>query len=148
MRVLLDVNVILDSMLQRKPWHVETDAIFQVAALGKLSCATTPLSLATVYYVGRRVVGTTQARADIRNFVKALEIVPMTRQTLIDADALAGKDFEDDLQIAAAVAATVDAVVTRDASGFSHSPIPVWTPTELLQRLQNASPPPVAHPNP
>jgi hypothetical protein len=34
MRVLLDINVILDAMLQRPPWHQEADAILQAAALG------------------------------------------------------------------------------------------------------------------
>jgi predicted nucleic acid-binding protein len=66
MRVLLDTNVILDSMLQRLPWHVEADAILQAAASGQVTCATTPLSLATVFYVGRRVVGTAVARTALR----------------------------------------------------------------------------------
>jgi predicted nucleic acid-binding protein len=53
MRVLLDTNVLLDSILQRAPWHKEADAVVQAAALGQVSCAATALSLATVFYVGR-----------------------------------------------------------------------------------------------
>ena len=45
MRVLLDVNVILDAMLQRPPWHKDADAILQAAALGQVICAATTLSL-------------------------------------------------------------------------------------------------------
>ena len=33
MRVLLDTNVILDSMLQRPAWHIEADAILQTGTL-------------------------------------------------------------------------------------------------------------------
>jgi hypothetical protein len=37
MRVLLDVNVILDAMLQRPPWHKEdADGILQAASLGQV----------------------------------------------------------------------------------------------------------------
>jgi hypothetical protein len=65
------------------------------------------LSLATVFYVGRRTVGAVQARADIRNYLQAFDILPIDKQTLNDADALGGNDFEDNIQIAAAVAASV-----------------------------------------
>jgi hypothetical protein len=49
MRVLLDTNVVLDTMLQRSPWHKEADAVLQAAALGQVTCATTTLSLATIF---------------------------------------------------------------------------------------------------
>ena len=138
MRVLLDINVVLDAMLQRPPWHVEADAILQAAARGQLSCAVTTLSLATIFYVGRQIVGTTPARAAVRNYLIAFDILPIDKQTLLDADALAGSDFEDNIHIAAAVTASLDAIVTRNPSDFSHSPLPVWVPAELLRRLAGA----------
>src|SRR5712664_3290660 len=97
MRVLLDVNVVLDAMLQRPPWHKEADAILQAAAMGQVTCATTTLSLATIFYVGRQVVGASSARAAIRKYRVAFEILPIDKQTLIDADSLAGNDFEDNI---------------------------------------------------
>jgi hypothetical protein len=66
--------------------------------------------------------------------LNTLQILAVDRQALIDADTLAGSDFEDNIQIAA-VAASLDAIVTRDVSGFSHAPLPVWSPSELLHRL-------------
>ena len=54
MRVLLDTNVILDSMLQRQVWHLEADTILQAARQGQIICAATPLSLVTVFYVERQ----------------------------------------------------------------------------------------------
>ncbi len=125
MRVLLDVNVVLDAMLQRPPWHAEADAILQAAARGQVTCATTTLSLATLFYVGRKVVGTAAARAAVRKYLVALAVLPIDKQTLLDADTLPGNDFEDNILIAAAVTASLDAIVTRNAADFSHSPIPV-----------------------
>ena len=144
MRVLLDINVILDAMLQRPPWHKEADAILQAAALGQVTCASTTLSLATIFYVGRRVVGTAAARGAVRKYLAAFAILPIDKQTLLDADALPGNDFEDNILIAAAVASSLDAIVTRNLSDFSHSPIPVWEPVELLKQLPSGSSPPVA----
>jgi hypothetical protein len=61
---------------------------------------------------------------------------------LLDADAMLGSDFEDNILIAAAVTSRLDAIVTRNPSDFSHSPIPVLEPAELLRRLTSGSPPP------
>ena len=58
MRVLLDTNVLLDSLLQRVPWHVEADAILRQAKPGILELSVVALSLANLFYIGRRIVGT------------------------------------------------------------------------------------------
>ena len=80
----------------------------------------------------------------MRNYLLAFDILPIDKQTLLDADASPGSDFEDNIQIAAAVTASLDAIVTRNPSDFSHSPIPVWDPAELLRRLAGPGSPPVA----
>lgn len=144
MRVLLDTNVILDAMLQRPPWHKEADAILLAAAQGQVVCVTTPLSLATIFYVGRKIVGTPAARAAVQKYLAAFEILPIDKRTLLDADALPGNDLEDNILIAASVASALDAIVTRNVADFSHAPIPVWEPAELLKRLAGAGSPPVA----
>ena len=135
MRVLLDTNVLLDSLLQRPPWHVESDEILRRAQPGKLELAVVALSLANLFYVGRRVVGTDRARAEVRKIAQTFEILAVDRSTILEADALPGADFEDNLQIAAASKSALNAIVTRDTSGFTASSIPVWTPAELLARL-------------
>jgi predicted nucleic acid-binding protein len=57
MHVLLDTNVILDAMLQRTPWHGDTDAILHAAGRGEVRCAVTTLSIANLFYIGRRMWG-------------------------------------------------------------------------------------------
>ena len=141
MRVLLDTNVILDSILQRPPWHLDADAILQETSLGQVVCAAATLSFATVFYIARKAVGTSRARAAVAKSMAALDVLPVTKQTLLDADAMPGNDFEDNILIAAATEAAVDAIVTRNPSDFAHSPVPVWEPAELLKRLRSGSAP-------
>lgn len=57
-------------------------------------------------------------------------------------DALPGNDFEDNILIAAAVTASLDAIITRNIADFAHSPIPAWELAELLQQLAASGPPP------
>ena len=144
MHVLLDTNVLLDAVLQREPWHEEADAIMEADALGQVTCAVTTLSLATVFYVARKAVGKARARAAVQKCLAALLILPIDKQTLLAADAFSGNDFEDNILIAAAITASVDAIVTRNVADFSHSSIPVWEPAELLKRLPTGGSSPVS----
>ena len=135
MHLLLDVNVILDTMLQRAPWHQDADAVLQADADGHIACAVTTHSLATAFYVSRKAIGTAAARSAVRKYLAAFEILPIDKQAMLDADAMPGSDFEDNLLIAAAVSSSLDAIVPRNPADFSHSLIPVWTPEELVKRL-------------
>ena len=56
-------------------------------------------------------------RTDVRTCLHTLYILAIDRQVLVDADVLAGSDFEDNIQIAAVVAVALAAVVTRDPFG-------------------------------
>ena len=135
MRVWLDPNVVLDALLRRPPWHAEAATIVDASEQGRLVCAVVSLSIANLFYIGRRIVGLPQARRDVRICLQTFEVLPVDRGTLEAADVLPGSDFEDNIQIAAAVAAAVDAIVTRDPAGFSASPVTVLTPAQLLALL-------------
>ncbi len=138
-RVLLDTNVILDAMLQRSPWCAEADAILQASTQGQITCVAAPTSLATVFYVARKALGTATARAAVRRCLGGFDILSIGRQTFLDADVLPGNDFEDNILIAAAVTASLDAIITRSKADFSYAPIPIWEPAELLKRLASGA---------
>ena len=71
----------------------------------------------------------------MRLCLKTFTICTVDRATLEAAADLSGTDFEDNLQIACATLARLDAIVTRDQQGFRDSIIPAFTPTELLATL-------------
>lgn len=136
MRVLLDTNVVLDSLLARPPWHRDADEILRRSQPGVLDLAVSALTIANVFYVGRKLVGTVRARQDVRRCLSGFEILPVDAQTLLDADALPGSDFEDNVQMAAAATARLDLIVTRNVADFIVSRIRVVTPAQLLALLQ------------
>ena len=135
MRLLFDTNIVLDVLLGRVPWHVEAGAIFQAARDGKLAASVTTLCIANVFYVGRRLAGSEKAMNAVHDCTEAFEVLAVDRRTVETALALPGSDFEDNIQIAVALQANADGIVTRDPAGFSASPIAVFTPTALLARL-------------
>jgi hypothetical protein len=92
-------------------------------------------AVSTICYIVRKQAGLATARTAIQACLSTLDIAPVDQATLLAAQAFSGPDFEDDLQIASAVQASVDAIVTRDPRGFAAAPIPVLTPADLVASL-------------
>lgn len=140
MRVLLDTNIVLDVLLQRIPWQTEADAVLNAVREGRLSCCIAALTVTNVFYIARRHVGLDRARVIVRECLQTLEVLDVGRRELEIADSFPGSDLEDNLQIAVAITDGLEAIVTRDQTGFRHSPVPALSPSELLISL-NASRP-------
>ncbi len=64
-----------------------------------------------------------------------MEICAVDREVLEQAIALKLPDFEDAVQIACAIQLELEGIVTRDINGFAGSPIPVFSPQKLRNRL-------------
>ena len=136
MHILFDINVVLDVLLKRKPWVTEAIAVWQANDEGRIVGYILASAMTDIFYLARRLAGLEIARTTVRTCLEAFEICTVDRQTLEQAEALPGNDFEDNLQIACASIAGMDAIVTHDKDGFKAATIPVWTPTELLTQLR------------
>jgi predicted nucleic acid-binding protein len=135
MRALLDTNVVLDALLTRAPWHFDADEILRRSKPGVIDLAVSALTIANLFYIGRKLVGVARARQDVRTCLSAFQILPIDAQTLVGADALTGSDFEDNIQMAAAAVARLDYIVTRNPADFTLSPVQVLTPPQFLSLL-------------
>ena len=140
MNVLIDLNIVLDVILQRQPWLTEATAIWDAHVQGRIHGHLVATSLTNLFYITRRILGADDARRAVRTCLQSFPILAVDGQLLRQADALPGTDFEDNLQLAAAAAVPLDAVVTRDPSGFAGFPVTVLTPTDLLARLAQGTP--------
>jgi predicted nucleic acid-binding protein len=137
LNVLIDVNVPLDVFLAREPWLTDARAVWAAHNRGAVVGHIAAHGFTNLFYIARRVIGTEKAREAVRLCLQTFQVIPVGRAELEDADSLEGNDIEDNLMLACAVAAGLDAIVTRDPKGFVGSPLPVLSPTELLSRLPN-----------
>jgi predicted nucleic acid-binding protein len=135
MRVLLDTNVALDVLLSREPWLEDSQALWLAADDGLLSACVSATSLNDIYYVARKVADVPRARQSVKLCLDAFEVLAVDRAALERAQQLTGPDFEDNLQIACAEAAGLDAIVTRDTAGYAESTVAVLSPRECRQLL-------------
>lgn len=95
----------------------------------------TATTVTNIHYFCQRNLGRSAALDGVRTCLDQFRIVSVTASLLQAAISLAGKDFEDDLQIVAAQAVEAQAIVTRNARDYQHSPIEVLAPTECVRRL-------------
>ncbi len=134
LRVLLDTNVVLDWLLDRKPWSDDALPLWQARDTGRIITYISASAVTDIFYIARRQVGGVAALGSIDQSL-ALEIVPIDKETLLRARALPGSDFEDNVAIACAEAERLDFIITRNIDDFRHSPVPAIEPLALLPYL-------------
>ena len=141
MNLLFDTNVILDVLLNRSPWVTDAQKVWQACDDGNVAGYVPASALTDIFYIARRVADLTKAHQAVRVCLDTFVICSVNRQTLEHAYALPGNDFEDNVQIACAVHANLDHILTRDPSGFSSSPVPALTPADWLDLHRSSSAP-------
>jgi predicted nucleic acid-binding protein len=135
MTVLLDLNVVLDALLGREPWRADADAIWDANQDGRIAAWMSAAALPTLFYIVRKQSDLARAHLAVSNCLRSLEIVRVDRTTVEMATTYPGSDLEDNLHIACAVEAHLDAIVTRNPKDFVGSPVSVLTPAELVAAL-------------
>lgn len=136
MRVLLDTNIVLDLILEREGFVEDAEAIFLAQAQGRLSAYISAITPGTAYYVARRTKGSADARNAVAGVLKITRVCAVNHSVLQTAVGLPLADYEDAIQLVSALAEQLDAIVTRDPNDFKGSPIPVFSPTELLAKVK------------
>jgi predicted nucleic acid-binding protein len=136
-KVLLDVNVLADLFLKREKWLAAAVAIWDANRDGRIRCSALASSIDTLAYLVRRnkADNAIVERAAVRTCLESLDVLPITSDILRDAVERNGSDFEDDILIAAAIANRMDAIITRDSTGFAGSPIKIHEPNEFAEML-------------
>ena len=135
-RVWLDTNVVCDWLLDREPWRDDASIIAELTTAGSLTCLLSATTVINVFYLARKVVGREAAQTLAAKCMRSFEVWPVDHAALTTALSLPGSDFEDNVQIAVAQIAKAGIIVTRDATGFRQSTIPVVTPSDFLRQLR------------
>lgn len=141
MKVLLDLNVLLDVIQKREPHYAASAAVLSRIASGEVEGAVAAHALTTIHYVVAKLAGRERALQAIDWLLGELEIVPEDRETLLRARGLGMDDFEDAVVAAAAERSDCDHVVTPNVGDFDASPVSAVSPGELDAALAEPEPP-------
>jgi predicted nucleic acid-binding protein len=139
MRLLIDINVLLDVALAR-PGAPESARL--LGACGRRHEGWLAWhSLATLAYLIERQQSSISGRDFIRSMLVWADVAKTGRADALAALELPMRDFEDALQAAAAMACGAQFIITRNERDFKTSPVPALSPDAFLRRYPESSPP-------
>lgn len=132
MRLLLDINVILDIAFQRTGEPASSTVI---ATCGRGNEAWVAWhSVATLAYLVERQRSAVVARSFIRDLLAWARVAPTGHDDALKALDWPMPDYEDALQSAVALACSAACIITRNERDFAASPVPALTPEVFLSR--------------
>jgi predicted nucleic acid-binding protein len=135
-RVLFDTNVVLDLLLDRRPWSATAAELFARVEGGTLDGYLGATTLTTIHYLATKAVGAEAARQHVAGLLALCEVAAVDRTVLAEALALGFGDFEDAVLHEAARSVGAEAIVTRDPRGFRKGSLLVLTPEECAEILK------------
>jgi predicted nucleic acid-binding protein len=136
--ILVDVNVILDVLLDRRPHSTASAKVWSAIEVGRARGFVAAHAVTTIHYLIGKDLGASKAKRMVSAILTVFDVAAVDRAVLDAALLLPGPDFEDAVTVAAAQHAACDFIVTRDPKGFRGSPVRHLTPEALLPLLGQA----------
>lgn len=133
--VLFDLDVILDLLQPREAFYDLSARALAAAETGVVEGWVAAHSLTTLFYLLTRYQSADQARVALTDLITFLAVAPVDQAVLEQALNLPYSDFEDAVQMMAAVRSGVQYLVTRNVRDYRAGPLPVLQPAELLALL-------------
>jgi predicted nucleic acid-binding protein len=133
--VLLDTNILLDVLLAREPWAAEAARLLDAIAAHEVQGFIASHALTTVYYLVARARDAAAARTAVADLLELLTVVPLEGSDFLRALAMPTADYEDAVQVAAALRVGADVLVTRNPKDFAEAPITLAAAGDVLARL-------------
>ena len=133
--VLIDLNVILDVLQRREPFYDMSARALAAAETGMIEGWVAAHSLTTLFYLLARYQSAHQARVVLTDLLTFLSVAPVDDVVIEQALNLPYPDFEDAVQMMAAVRSGARYLVTRNVRDYEQGPLPVLQPAELLALL-------------
>jgi len=124
-RLLLDVNIILDVLLERPPHAEHAAALWALIETGKAAGLLSAHAVTIVHYLVAHEHDRRRARRAVERLLSVYAVATVDDEVIRTAMRLGWSDFEDAVPATAAAAAGCDALVTRNPRDFKASPIPV-----------------------
>lgn len=133
--VLFDLNIILDVLQERIEYYEFSALLLARAETGNIQGWLAAHSVTTLFYLIAKEKSPEQAQVVITSLLQFLKIAPADQDTLEQALNLPYRNFEDAVQMSAALRVHADYFLTRNVRDYQPAPLAVIQPAELLAIL-------------
>ena len=137
MKVLFDTNIILDVLLDRRPFSEHAAFLLSKVERSEMNgflCATT---ITTIHYLLEKYLDKKKAIDSIASLLALFEVAPVNRLVIENAIEAHFTDFEDSILHESARHAGAEYIITRDINDFKNAKLPTFTPVEFSNMLDS-----------
>lgn len=135
MIVLFDTDVVLDLLLDRRPFSQAAVQLFSKVEADEINGFVSATTITTIHYLATKTIGAKTAKSAIRTLLSILDVAPVDRPVLERTLEGKYKDFEDGVLVEAARQVEAKAIITRNINNFKKSIVPAYSPSEMLKML-------------
>jgi len=135
-KILLDTDIILDFFFDRKPYSEHAAKILSLSESNQIETYVTPVIISNVYYLLRKTASHAKVITQLRLLMSIIDVLVISKETILQAINSSFKDFEDALQnYSAESAKTIDIIVTRNVKDYKESALSVQTPDAFVNQF-------------
>jgi predicted nucleic acid-binding protein len=134
--LFIDTDVIIDFLIDRKPYSREAAVIFTLIEQKKIKGYASSLTFSNMYYVLRKFESHNKVKSKLDSLAHLVGILKVDEEIIKDALESEFPDFEDSIQYFSALGSKkIDVIITRNTKDYKKSDIPVMTPSDYLKMV-------------
>ena len=132
--LFIDTDVIIDFLIDRKPYSREAAIIFTLIDEKKLKGYISSLTFSNLYYVLHKVEPHKKVISKLDSLSKLLTVLKVDDHMIRNAIDSGFPDFEDSIQYFSALdCKKIEVIITRNTKDYKYSSLPVMTPGDYLK---------------
>lgn len=137
MVILIDTNVLLDVLQDRKPFLQESGEVIRLCGHRSVKGYMAPHSVSNIFFIMRKNCSAEQRRLLLKGLLKVIRVGGIEHESVVEALEREGfSDFEDCLQDECAKGIGADYIITRNVKDFERSKVPAITPEQFLEIME------------
>ena len=136
-KIFIDSDIILDLFAKRDPFYQDAADLFALAEKGKVKAHVSPIIIANLYYVLRKLRNKEQALRTLHKLKLLVKILPVNEKIIEMALTSEFKDFEDAIEYYTAKEGGITSLITRNIKDYKRASISIMTAGEYLDQFSS-----------
>ncbi len=132
-KVFLDTDIILDLLLERKPFNLPSMLVFEKAEKSLIDLNASAVTFTNLFYILGKSYSYSKVYSMLNEVCISVNILNVDSKIIKHALLSENPDFEDSVQKETAVANGMDVILTRNIKDYKDSIIPVMNADEFLK---------------
>jgi predicted nucleic acid-binding protein len=132
MKVLIDTNVALDILLNRRD-YANAVAVFDMAENKHITAYISASTITDIFYIAQKEIGKKPTKEAIKRLLQIFKPATVTDSHIYQALNLDWDDFEDSVQYTVGESFSANYIVTRNTQDYGSGSIPAVTPEQFIR---------------